>query len=71
MNKEALELVKQYVTSTLDEPNGISKEAYNILISLMQTERDFAQEMHDIVGKIDSHNNRYFLLEENEELING
>jgi hypothetical protein len=66
MNKEELNLIKQYVISTLDEPNGISKEAYDVLILLMQVNRDFAQEMHDVVDKIDSHNNRYFLLEENE-----
>lgn len=67
MNKETVELVKKYVTSTLDEQNGISKDAYDVLIALMQVNRDFAQEMHDVVDKIDSHGNRYFLLEENEE----
>jgi hypothetical protein len=67
MNKETVELVKQYVVSTLDEPNGISEEAYRVLINLMQLERELAQEMHDIVDKIDSHNSRYFLLEDNEE----
>jgi len=67
MNKETIDLFKQYVVATLDEPNGISKEAYSSLINLMQVNRDFAQEMHDVVDKIDSHDNRYFLLEDNEE----
>ena len=67
MNKESIDLFKQYVVATLDEPNGISKEAYSSLINLMQVNRDFAQEMHDVVDKIDSHGNRYFLLEDNEE----
>lgn len=67
MNKETVELVKKYVTSTLDEQNGISKDAYDVLIALMQINREFAQEMHNVVDKIDSHGNRYFLLEENEE----
>lgn len=67
MNKETLDLVKKYVTSTLDEQNGISKDSYDALIALMQVNRDFAQEMHDVVDKIDSHGNRYFLLEDNIE----
>jgi hypothetical protein len=71
MNKETLDLVKKYVTSTLDEPNGISKDAYEVLIALMQVNRDFAQEMHGVVDKIDSHGNRYFLLEDNEDTEDG
>lgn len=71
MNKETLDLVKTYVVYTLDEQNGISKEAYSALISLMQVDREFAQEMHDIVHKIDSHGDRYFLLEEDFEDVNG
>jgi hypothetical protein len=67
MNKETVDLVKKYVTSTLDEQNGISKDAYDALIALMQVNREFAQEMHDVVNKIDSHGNRYFLLEESAE----
>lgn len=67
MNKETVDLLKQYIVATLDEPNGISKEAHNALINLMQVNRDFAQEMHDVVSQIDSHGNRYFLLEQNEE----
>lgn len=64
MNKETVDLVKKYITSTLDEQNGISKDAYDALIALMQVNREFAQEMHDVVNKIDSHGNRYFLLED-------
>lgn len=67
MNKETVDIVKKYVTSTLDDQNGISIDAYDALIALMQLNRDFAQEMHDVVNKIDSHGNRYFLLEENIE----
>lgn len=69
MNKDTLQLVKQYVIATLDEPNGISEPAYNILINLMQLDRDFAHEMHDKVNLIDSHGGRYFLLEQNEEYL--
>lgn len=71
MNKETVDLVKKYVTSTLDEQNGISPDAYDALIALMQLNRDFAQEMHDVVNKIDSHGNRYFLLEDNLEEESG
>jgi hypothetical protein len=66
MNKETVDLVKQYVIATLDEPNGISNHAYSTLINLMQVNRDFAQEMHDVVSQIDSHGSRFFLLEQNE-----
>lgn len=66
MNKETVELVKQYVVATLDEPNGISEEAYKALIGLLQLDRELAQEMHEVVGNIDNHSGRYFLLEQNE-----
>lgn len=69
MNKETLDLVKRYVTSTLNESNGIQKDAYDALISLMQINRDFAQEMHDEVNNIVSQGNRYLLSKNIEENI--
>ena len=68
MNKNTVQLVKEYITRTLDEPNGISAEAYQALTALMQEDREFALEMHDVVSRIDSGKDRYFLLEENEVL---
>jgi hypothetical protein len=65
MNKNTIKLVKDYITKTLDEPNGISTEAYQALSSLMQEDREFAMEMHDIVALIATSKGRYFLLEEN------
>ena len=67
MNSTVTQLVKQYVTKTLDEPNGISADAYSILMHLMQEDRDFAMEMHDVVDKIASSKDRYFLLEDTEQ----
>jgi hypothetical protein len=72
MNNTVIQLVKQYVTKTLDEPNGISTDAYNILMHLMQEDRDFAMEMHDVVDKIATSRDRYFLLEDTElEVTDG
>lgn len=66
MNKSTVQLVKEYITKTLDEPNGISAEAYQALTALMQEDREFAMEMHDVVDRIATSKERYFLLEEDE-----
>ncbi len=66
MNKNTVQLVKEYITKTLDEPNGISAEAYQALSALMQEDREFALEMHDVVSRIATSKERYFLLEEDE-----
>lgn len=66
MNRTTVQLVKEYITKTLDEPNGISAEAYQALTALMQEDREFAMEMHDIVDRIATSKERYFLLEEDE-----
>ena len=66
MNKNTVQLVKEYIAKTLDEPNGISAEAYQALTALMQEDREFAMEMHDIVDRIATSKERYFLLEEDE-----
>lgn len=66
MNPITVKLVKEYITKTLDEPNGISAEAYQALSALMQEDREFAMEMHDIVDRIATSKERYFLLEEDE-----
>lgn len=66
MNKNTVQLVKDYITKTLDEPNGISAEAYQALSALMQEDREFAMEMHDVVARIATSRDRYFLLEEDE-----
>ncbi len=66
MNKNTVQLVKEYVIRTLDEPNGITAEAYQALTSLMQEDREFALEMHDVVDRIATGKDRFFLLEESE-----
>jgi hypothetical protein len=66
MNNTVIQLVKQYVTKTLDEPNGISADAYSNLMHLMQEDRNFAMEMHSVIDKVASNKDRYFLLEETE-----
>lgn len=71
MNKSTMQLVKDYVVRTLDEPNGVSIEAYKALMALMREERDFAMEMHDVVSRVALSKERYFLLEEPEEEVEG
>jgi hypothetical protein len=66
MNKTTVQLVKEYITKTLDEPNGISAESYRALTALMQEDREFAMEMHDVVDRIATSKERYFLLEVDE-----
>jgi hypothetical protein len=66
MNKATVQLVKEYITRTLDEPNGISAEAYQALTALMQEDREFAMEMHNVIDRIATSKERYFLLEEDE-----
>jgi hypothetical protein len=53
MNKETIELIKQYIELTLaTDSGGISSDAYRALINLMQTSKEMAQELHEIVNNI-------------------
>jgi hypothetical protein len=59
MNKEAIELVKQYIVATVSGDNSISKEAYELLTHMLQADRNLASEMYDIYDKIESDGTRY------------
>ena len=59
MNKEAIELVKQYIVATVSGDNSISKEAYELLTHMLQADRSLAVEMYDIYDKIESNGIRY------------
>jgi hypothetical protein len=54
MNKEAIELVKQYILATVSGDNTISKEAYDILTHMLKADRSLASELYDIYDKIES-----------------
>lgn len=54
MNKEAIELVKQYIGATVSGGNSISKEAYDLLTHMLQADRALAAELYDIYDKIES-----------------
>jgi hypothetical protein len=71
MNNTTVHLVKDYITKTLDEPNGISAEAWLAMGALMREDREFALEMHDVVDRIATSKGRYFLLEEDEVSADG
>ena len=59
MNKEAIELVKQYIIATTSGDNTISKDAYDLLTHMLQADRSLASEMYDIYDKIESNGTRY------------
>lgn len=54
MNREAIELVKQYIGATVSRGNSISKEAYEILTHMLKADRALAAELYDIYDKIES-----------------
>lgn len=59
MNKEAIELVKQYIVATVSGDNSVSKDAYELLTHMLQADRSLAVEMYDIYDKIESNGTRY------------
>jgi hypothetical protein len=59
MNKEAIELVKQYIEATVTGGNMISKEAYELLTHMLQADRALAVELYDIYDKIELCGLRY------------
>jgi hypothetical protein len=59
MNKEAIELVKQYITATVSGDNSISKDAYDLLTHMLQADRSLATELYDTYDQIQSSGIRY------------
>ena len=59
MNKEAIELVKQYILATVSGDNSISKDAYELLTHMLQADRSLATELYDIYDQIESSGIRY------------
>lgn len=59
MNKEAIELVKQYILATVSGDNSISKDAYELLTHMLQADRALATELYDIYDKVESSGIRY------------
>lgn len=59
MNKEATELVKQYILATVSSDNSISKEAYELLTHMLQADRTLATELYEIYDQIESNGIRY------------
>jgi len=65
MNKEAVELIEQYINQTLTSNEGISPEAYNTLVSLLRVDKGLAQDLHTIVGSARKNNRDNFIYNEN------
>ena len=61
MNQETVELVKQYITETLKDVNGISNSAYSLLGHMMKVDRNLASHLHDVYGQCIEAGNRYFV----------
>jgi hypothetical protein len=69
MNKEAIELVKQYILATVSGDNTISKEAYDILTHMLKADRSLASELYDVYDQIESSGLRYSIpVSYNDEL---
>jgi hypothetical protein len=54
MNKEAIELVKQYIEATVSGGNSISKDAYELLTHMLRADRNLATTLYDIYDQIES-----------------
>ena len=54
MNKEAIELVKQYILATVSGGNSISKDAYEVLTHMLRADRSLASELYDVYDQIES-----------------
>jgi hypothetical protein len=59
MNKEAIELVKQYILATVSGDNTISREAYELLTHMLQADRTLATALYDVYDQIESSGLRY------------
>jgi len=59
MNKEAIELVKQYILATVSGDNSISKDAYELLTHMLQADRSLASALYDVYDQIESSGIRY------------
>ena len=51
---------KYFVESVLSS-TGINKESYDILISMVQEDKQLAFELHDVLGKIKTKNQKYYI----------
>jgi hypothetical protein len=61
MNQETVELVKQYITETLKDVNGISNSAYTLLGYMMKTDRNLASHLHDVYDQCIETGSRHFI----------
>ncbi len=59
MNKEAIELVKQYILATVSGDNTISRDAYELLTHMLQADRSLASSLYDVYDQIESSGSRY------------
>lgn len=64
MNKEDLTLIKDFITRVLSDDNGIAVQSYAPLSTLMQSSREFAMEMHDVLDRVAIRDGRCILLGE-------
>jgi hypothetical protein len=71
MNKEAIELVKQYILATVSGDNTISREAYEILTHMLKADRALAAELYDIYDQVESSGLRYQIPVSYDEIGDG
>jgi hypothetical protein len=64
MNKEARDLVANYIVDTLR--NGVSGEAYEILSHIMKQDRELASSLYDVYESLERRDGVYFYGSSNE-----
>lgn len=67
MNKETIELIRQYIIATAEDYSGISADAYAILGHLMKADRTLAAAFCDYYELIKPEGARYKLETANDE----
>lgn len=64
MNKEYYFHIKQFLNKILKDKHGIPLHAYSEISTLMQIDKNFAMEMHEVVSNIAISNDRCFITNE-------
>jgi hypothetical protein len=58
--------MREFIIAVLDDPNGISQEAYDKLVELASYAGDYGTNIDDILARVSGADGRYFLPEDHE-----
>jgi hypothetical protein len=71
MNKEAIELVKQYVLATVSGDNTINKDAYDLLTHMLRVDRNLATALCEVYDQIEPSGPRYQIPVDYKDELDG